>query len=240
MEVIGIIPARYGSARFPGKVIADLNGKPMVQHVWERAKKSLGLDDLLIATDDERVKTVAEGFGAKTVMTAKEHKSGTDRLIEVIFSIDANIVLNIQADEPMIETTMIDHLADTMKTNPDIQMATVAKKINDQAQINDPNIVKVVLNREGLALYFSRSPIPYPREREHAQYYKHMGLYAYTKDFLFTFAKLRVCPLELSEGLEQLRALYNGYGIKVLEVEHDIISVDTPEDLERVKGLIKE
>jgi len=239
MEAIGVIPARYYSTRFEGKVLAQICGKPMIQHVWERAKKAIALDELLIATEDERVKAVAERLGAKVVLTAKEHKSGTDRLTEAVFSIDAKIIVNIQGDEPLVHPSMIDILVDALSSDKSVQMATLAKRIDDPAQVNDPNVVKVVCDRSGYALYFSRSPIPYPRQKEQAHYYKHIGLYAYTKDFLFTFAKLRVSPLELAEGLEQLRVLSDGYKIKVLQTEYDTISVDTPEDLKKAEALLE-
>lgn len=242
MDVIGVIPARYSSTRFEGKVLADIGGKPMIQHVWERAKQALTLDDLIIACDDERIAKVAQGFGAKVVTTSKDHASGTDRICEVINPLDVKVVVNIQGDEPLIHPTMIDSAARALLDNPSISMATIMRAIEDEADINDPNVVKVVIDKNNFALYFSRSPIPC-----HAQgsdinlpiYFKHIGLYSYTKDFLFTYKILPVSYLERVERLEQLRVLEEGFRIKVIETKHDTIGVDTPEDLEKVKACLE-
>lgn len=239
MEVVGVIPARFGSTRFEGKVLAEICGKPMIQHIWEKAKEAKMLEDLLVATDDERVVKVVEGFGGKAVLTAAEHKSGTDRLVEAVFPIEARIVVNIQADEPLIQPSQIDILADALMSDPEIYMATLAKKIENGEDINNPNLVKVITDRDGFAIYFSRSPIPYPGRREEAVYYKHLGLYAYTKDFLFTYVNLCDSMLEKAEKLEQLRVLENGYKIKVIETNQDTIGVDTPEDLAKVESILK-
>jgi len=239
MEVIGIIPARFGSTRFEGKVLAEICGKPMIQHIWEKAKEAKVLEDLLVATDDERVAKVVEGFRGKAILTAKEQQSGTDRIVEAAFSMDARIIVNIQADEPLIQPSQIDILADALISDPEVYMATLAKKIKSEEDINDPNVVKVITDRNGFAIYFSRSPIPYPGNRETAVYYKHLGLYAYTKDFLFTYVNLRDSMLEKTEKLEQLRALENGYKIKVIETNLDTIGVDTPEDLIKVENILK-
>ncbi len=238
MDVIGIIPARYFSTRFEGKVLANILGKPMLQHVWERAKQALTLDDLIIACDDERVAAAAKGFGAKVVLTAKGHASGTDRICEVINSIDAKIVINIQGDEPLIHPTMIDTVARALLDNSSISMATVMKNIEDELVINDPNVVKVVIDKNNFALYFSRLPIPFRAKESEINfpvYFKHIGLYGYTKDFLFTYKNLPVSYLERVERLEQLRVLEEGYRIKVIETKYDTIGVDTIEDLEKVK-----
>lgn len=238
MDVIGVIPARLGSTRFQEKVLADLLGKPMIQHVWERAKQALVLDDLIIACDDERVARVARDFGAKVAMTSKGHASGTDRIIEVINPLDVKIVINIQGDEPLVHPMMIDAVARALIDDKKVSMATIMKKIEDPNLITDPNTVKVVVDRNNFALYFSRSPIPYHRENSEIKepvYYKHMGLYGYTKDFLFTYKNLPPSKLEKIECLEQLRVLEEGFRIKVVETKHDTISVDVPQDLERVK-----
>ncbi|MDD5730908.1 MAG: 3-deoxy-manno-octulosonate cytidylyltransferase [Candidatus Omnitrophica bacterium] len=238
MDVIGIIPARYSSTRFSGKVLADINGKPMIQHVWERAKQALILDDIIIACDDERVASVARGFGARVVLTAKAHISGTDRIIEVINPLDVKVVVNIQGDEPLIHPVMIDNAAQALLDNSGISMATVMRKIDDPSQVNDPHVVKVVVDKNNFALYFSRSAIPYHAEHSEIKnpvYYKHIGLYAYTKDFLFTYKNLPVSSLEKAERLEQLRVLEEGYRIKVIETNYDTMGVDTPEDLEKLK-----
>jgi 3-deoxy-manno-octulosonate cytidylyltransferase (CMP-KDO synthetase) len=214
----------------------------MVQHVWERAKKSLMLDELIIACDDERVQRVALDFGARVAMTAKGHASGTDRILEVINQLDVKVIVNIQADEPLINPQMVDVLARGVLDYPEVSMATlVVKKTEDCTFLNDPNVVKAVIDRNGYALYFSRAPIPLraPQSQESVcAYYKHIGMYAYTKDFLFTFKNLPEGALEKWEKLEQLRVLENGYKIKCIETKFETIGVDTPEDLERVKQIL--
>ena len=260
MNVIGIIPARWKSERFEGKVLANIAGKPMIQHVWERAKEAKLLDDIIIATDSEDVIKVVESFGGKAVFTSKDQPSGTDRITEVINPIDVKIVVNIQGDEPLMHPTMIDGLAGALLEDSSIPMATVAKRISDSKDIFNPNVVKVVKDRDGFALYFSRSPIPYVRKdsshhsivdfhswftsgnadkNDIGYYYKHIGIYAYTKDFLFTYTNLPKSKLEEAEKLEQLRAIENGYKIKVIDTEFDTIGVDTPEDLKKVEELIR-
>ncbi len=239
MEVIGVIPARYSSTRFEGKVLADILGKPMLQHVWERAKQALTLDDLIIACDNELVAAVAKGFGAKVVLTSKDHICGSDRIIEVVNPLDVKIIINIQGDEPLVHPMMIDSVAQTLMNDKKINMATLMKKIEDPKDILDPNVVKVVVDKFYFAMYFSRSPIPHLAKSSDIKdpvYYKHIGLYGYTKDFLFTFKNLPVSNLERIEKLEQLRVLEEGFRIKVIETKHDTIGVDTPEDLEKLKN----
>ncbi|PIP20073.1 MAG: 3-deoxy-manno-octulosonate cytidylyltransferase [Candidatus Omnitrophica bacterium CG23_combo_of_CG06-09_8_20_14_all_40_11] len=238
MDVIGIIPARYSSTRFQGKVLADILGKPMIQHVWERAKQALLLEDLIIACDDERVARVAQDFGAKVSMTAKGHVSGTDRIIEVVNPIDVRMVINIQADEPLIHPRMIDAVAQALLDDNAVSMATIMKQIDNVKDLNDPNVVKVVIDKNNFVLYFSRSPIPCHAKESEIKlpiYFKHIGLYGYTKDFLFIYKNLPVSYLERVERLEQLRVLEEGFRIKVIETKYDTIGVDTPEDLEKVK-----
>ena len=238
MDVIGVIPARYSSVRFEGKVLADIMGKPMVQHVWERAKQVRLLDEVIIACDHEAIADAATGFGAKVVMTSKSHDCGTDRIAEVVNPLDVKIIVNIQADEPLIHPTMIDSVARALLDNPKVSMATIMKKIEDQTLIIDPNVVKVVTDKNGFALYFSRSIIPYLADNSTIKapsYFKHIGLYGYTKDFLFTYKNLPASSLEMTEKLEQLRVLEEGFKIKVVETKFDTIGVDTPEDLEKVK-----
>jgi 3-deoxy-manno-octulosonate cytidylyltransferase (CMP-KDO synthetase) len=238
MDVIGVIPARYSSKRFEGKVLADILGKPMIQHVWERAKQALVLDDLIIACDDERVARAAEGFNAKVVFTAKAHLSGTDRIIEVVNPIDVKIVINIQADEPLIQPVMIDSVAQVLLDNPSVSMATLIKKITDTQELDDPNVVKVVIDKNNFALYFSRAAIPFHAHNSQVKspvYYKHIGLYGYTKDFLFIYKNLPVSNLETTESLEQLRVLEEGLRIKTVETKYETVGVDTPEDLKKVK-----
>jgi len=242
MDVIGIIPARYSSTRFDAKVLADILGKPMIQHVWERAKQALLLDDLIIACDDQRVADAARAFGAKVVLTAKGHASGTDRITEVINPLDVKVVINIQGDEPLIHPTIIDNVARALLDDESISIATVMQKIEDLSLINDPNVVKVVVDRNNFALYFSRAGIPFRAANSEVKspvYYKHIGLYGYTKDFLFTYRNLPVSSLEKIELLEQLRVLEEGFRIKVIETKYDTIGVDTPEDLEKVKAYLE-
>lgn len=237
MNVIGVIPARYASVRFEGKVLADLLGKPMIEHVWENAKKAKTLDDLVVACDDERIYKVVTAFGGKVVMTAKGHTSGTERLTEVVSDIDVKVVVNIQADEPLIHPSMIDDAVYPLLNNPEIVVSTLMKRIEHEEEISDANVVKVVVDKKGYALYFSRCPIPFVREEEPGMrvHYKHIGLYAYTKDFLFTYKQLAMSKLEKYEKLEQLRILENGYPIRVIETKYETIGVDTREELERVR-----
>jgi len=240
--IIGVIPARYSSTRFEGKVLADILGKPMIQHVWERARQAKFLDEVIIACDDERVVDVAREFGAKVVLTSKGHTCGTDRIIEIINPMEVKAVVNIQADEPLINPLMIDMIAQVLLEGDKVQMATIMKKIEDLNEINDPNVVKVVADKNRFALYFSRSAIPClapNSDEKEPLYYKHIGLYGYTKDFLFIYKNLPVSRLEKIEKLEQLRVLEEGYKIKVLETKTETIGVDTPEDLEKVKQYLQ-
>lgn len=237
MDVVGVIPARYASVRFEGKVLADLCGKPVLQHVWEAARRAKTLSELIVACDDERIFKAVEGFGGRAVMTAKEHASGTERIAEAVADLDVRVVVNIQADEPLIHPAMIDDVAYYLLNNEAEVMATLSKRIEHEEEIADANVVKVVADKKGHALYFSRCPIPFVREEEPGMrvHYKHIGLYAYTKDFLFTYKNLPVSKLEKFEKLEQLRVLENGYPIKVIETKFETIGVDTREDLEKVK-----
>lgn len=241
MNAIGVIPARLGSTRLAQKVLLDICGKPMIQHVWESAKKAKALDDVIIATDNEMVIDAAKRFGAKAVLTSVDHKSGTDRVTEVVNPLDVKVVVNIQGDEPLVHPSMINELAMALLADKNLVMATLAKKITDEKDIHDSNIVKVVLDKENFALYFSRAPIPYNREPKDGfltqNHYKHIGIYAYTKDFLFTFANMPESKLEQIEKLEQLRVLESGYKIKVIETKYDTKSVDVQNDLEIVKDL---
>lgn len=242
MDVIGVIPARYSSVRFEGKVLAEILGKTMLQHVWEKAKEAKVLDDLIIACDDERIAEAAGLFGAKVTLTSKGHQSGTDRICEVVNPLEVKVVINIQADEPLVHPTMIDTLARALLEDNSISMATLIKKIDNQDQINDPDVVKVAVAKNNFALYFSRAAIPYHAQNSQVKaplYYKHIGLYGYTKDFLFIYKNLPVSGLEKTECLEQLRVLEEGYRIKVIETKYDTIGVDTPEDLEKVKKYLK-
>lgn len=242
MDVIGVIPARYASTRFEGKILAPLLGKPMIQHVWEKAKQARSLERVIIACDDERVAQLARAFGAEAVLTSKSHQSGTDRIIEVVNFLEVKVVINIQGDEPLIQPAMIDSVARALLDEPTLTMATLMKKMENLKEVNDPHVVKVVVDKNNFALYFSRSPIPHRAENSLVKepvYYKHIGLYGYTKDFLFTYKNLPVSYFEKVERLEQLRVLEEGFRIKVLETSFDTIGVDTPEDLLRAEQLLK-
>jgi 3-deoxy-manno-octulosonate cytidylyltransferase (CMP-KDO synthetase) len=241
-KVVGVIPARFGSSRFYGKILADICGKPMIQRVYEQSNKSKLLDQLIVAVDDERVLKCVEGFGGRAVMTRPDHKSGTDRLAEAIEKIDADIVVNIQGDQPLFDSVMIDEAVRPMLEDPMLQMSTLKTKIGAE-DYYDPAVVKVVVDENDYALYFSRSLIPFSRDKAEVDVYEHVGLYVYRKDFLLEISKLPQTILEKTEMLEQLRVLEKGYKIKVVETKCDSISgisVDTPEDLAKVERLIKE
>ncbi len=237
MKVIGIIPARYSSTRFEGKILAELCGKPMIQHVWERARQARLLEDLIIACDDERVFSVCRSFGAHVAMTARGHASGSDRIAEVVQPLDVEVIVNIQGDEPLVQPRVIDALGQALLDDASVAMATVIKKIEDPGEIADPNVVKAVVDRHGFALYFSRAPIPFLAHGASASpvYFKHMGMYAYTKDFLFTYRNLPASALEATEKLEQLRVLEGGFRIKTIETASESVGVDTPQDLEKAR-----
>ncbi len=241
MRAVGVIPARWASTRFEGKVIAPIHGRPMIQHVWQRCKHSRFLEDIIIACDDERVLKTAQEFGAKAVMTSLSHASGTDRIAEAVRDINAEIIVNIQADEPLIHHNVIDDLVCAIRDDETVSMATVVKVMDTMAEVNNPNIVKAVIDRKGYALYFSRSVIPYNREKkglDQIRYYKHLGIYAYRKDFLMAFSKMPRSRLEETEQLEQLRALEAGVRIKTVVTDKETIGVDTPEDLAKVEAIL--
>jgi len=229
---IGIIPARYASTRFPGKPLALIHNKPMIQHVYERGKEA-GLDDLFVATDDERVKKIVESFGGKVIMTNPNHASGTDRCAEAarILHLENNdIIINIQGDEPFIRKEEI-HLLVDMFDNQEIQIATLAKPIATEEELNNPNKVKVVFSNSNRALYFSRSPIPHTSHLTPHTSYKHLGIYAYRNDILQQITQLPLSSLEEIEKLEQLRWLENDYTIHIQICHYESLAVDTPEDL---------
>ena len=242
MKNLGVIPARYRSTRLAGKVLLPIDGKPLVQHVYEKACQSKKLEEVWIATDDPRVQDAAARFGAKCIMTSASHRSGTDRIAEVISEVEAERVVNLQADEPLLEAAMIDTLLEGMEKDSSIQMATLCHAIVDERDLANPNVVKVVRDVEGNALYFSRHPIPYVREhssKEDNPWRKHIGIYTYTKPFLATWKQLKPTPLEKLEGLEQLRVLEHGFRIRVFDSPYETLGVDTMEDLERVKRILE-
>jgi len=243
LKAIGVIPARWGATRFEGKVLANLLGKPVIQHVWENAKNAKTLDDLVVACDDERILKVVKGFGGKAVYTSPDQPSGTDRLAEVVNPMNVDIAVNIQGDEPLMKPIMIDSLVIALQDEKIAQMATMVKKIEDDSELTNSNVVKAVIDKNGYAIYFSRYAIPYNRTGEadpkkRPVYYKHIGMYAFTKDFLFTFRNLPNSSLENAEKLEQLRVLENGYKIKTVETKFDTIGIDRPEDIKRAEDAL--
>jgi 3-deoxy-manno-octulosonate cytidylyltransferase (CMP-KDO synthetase) len=243
MKVICIIPARYASTRFPGKALADLLGKPMIQHVYERVLKARTLSFAAVATDDERIVAAVEGFGGRAIITAATHRSGTDRIAEAVSRLDiedSDIVVNIQGDQPLFEPSQIDEVAKPLLDDPAIPMSTLIYKIVREEEVSHPNAVKVVFDRDHFAIYFSRATIPYVRDKGHeGNYYKHHGIYAYRRAFLKEFTKLPEGILEKLEALEQLRALEHGYRIKVVETPYDSVEVDTRQELESVRRLLE-
>lgn len=240
-KIIAFIPARYSSSRFPGKPLALIKNKPMIQWVYEAVNNMSFIDDVYVATDDIRISKCIEEFGGKYILTSKDHNSGTDRIAECIKSINLNnedIILNIQGDEPMIKEEMIKTLISAFD-DKDVYMATLKKKIEDENEINNTNIAKVITDFKDYAIYFSRSVIPFNRDgKEKSVYYKHIGVYGYKKEFLLKFINLKERSLEKIEQLEQLRAIQNGYKIKVLETEHQSIGVDLVEHIKLVEDLI--
>jgi 3-deoxy-manno-octulosonate cytidylyltransferase (CMP-KDO synthetase) len=241
LRVTGIIPARWHSTRLEGKVLAEINGKPMVQHVYELCCQARLLSSTLIATDDVRVEAAARGFGAPVVLTSSDHQSGTDRVAEAARSLDCDVVVNIQGDEPMLNPVMINEVVAPLEKFPEVEFSTLKQRIINEDELNNPAVVKVVVDVDHYALYFSRSLIPYPTPGNSIETFEHIGIYAYRSTCLAKLAQLRPTPLEKSEGLEQLRALENGIRLYVVESGCRVkgISVDTPDDLEEVRQLMK-
>ena len=249
--IIAIIPARYGSTRFPGKSLALIEDKPMVQWVYERTKRSRLVTRVIVATDDERIRKAVSDFGGEAVMTSSDHPTGTDRIAEVARTLTCDIVVNVQGDEPLIHPNMIDETVAPLVDDVSIPMGTVCRKIEDRSEAFDPNVVKVVFDKKGFALYFSRAPIPWDRDRWAGKnsfgdmpfagpMYKHIGLYVYRRDFLLTYAKMPQTSLEAAEKLEQLRALESGHRIKTVVTGHESFGVDIPGDLSKILHLLKE
>jgi len=240
MSCAVIIPARYASTRFPGKPLHVIAGKPLIQHVWERCRHCRNVSAILIATDDERIATAACGFGADVCMTSPDHQSGTDRIAEAARSLpDATHIINVQGDEPLISPELVDELASRMAADPAIGMITAVHPLHDPALMDNPNIVKCVLTRDGRALYFSRSRIPHPRgSHPSLTCWRHMGIYGFSRIFLEQFVAWEPSPLEVTESLEQLRALENGAPIHIVITGHDSPGIDTPEQAREVEELI--
>jgi len=240
VEIVGVIPARFASTRFPGKPLIPILGKALVERVYLRAKRCLCLSNLLVATDDERILSFCENAGIPAIMTSDKHRSGTDRVSEVAEKISADAYVNIQGDEPLVSSQALDLLIGEA-INKKVKVATLAARLeNDAHEVRDPNVVKVVCDAQGFALYFSRSAIPYPRYTEHATYLQHVGVYYFTREALMKFSAFQQSPLELAEGLEQLRFLENGVPVFVVVSDYRPISVDTPEDVAKVERVLRE
>ncbi|MBR1730659.1 MAG: 3-deoxy-manno-octulosonate cytidylyltransferase [Selenomonadaceae bacterium] len=238
MKSICVIPARYSSTRLPGKPLKEICGVPMICIVYDRASQAKLIDKAIVATDDERIFKAVKDHGGEVMMTRADHPTGTDRLAEVANNFDnVDLIVNVQGDEPLIEPSLIDALISLFNDDENLQMATVATELKDIEEIKNPNNVKVVTDQNNYALYFSRSQIPYPRNANKSPFYKHIGIYAYRREFLLKYAKMSPTPLEQSESLEQLRALENGYKIKVLHSDNQFIGVDTEEDLKIVNEI---
>ncbi len=252
MTIVAIIPARFASTRLPGKPLSEIHGKTMIERVYERARAARRVDRVVVATDDERIASTVRGFGGEAVMTSPDHPTGTDRLAEAARAIDAEVVVNVQGDEPMLDPAGIDAAAGALLDDPSLPMATLSLPLRTVEEMLAPSVVKVVADAEGHALYFSRSPIPHLRLGAGADLRaaaeaavarglarKHVGLYAYRREALLRFASLPPSPLEEAEGLEQLRALHHGMRIKVVPMDGEGgVAVDTPGDLERVRALL--
>jgi 3-deoxy-manno-octulosonate cytidylyltransferase (CMP-KDO synthetase) len=240
LQIVVIIPARFASTRLPGKPLADIDGRPMIEHVYRRVSASPIVSQVIVATDDLRIATRVTGFGGKVRLTKATHLTGTDRLAEVAATLDCDIVVNVQGDEPLIDPNAIDEAVEPFFSDPGAQVTTLYRRISDPGELSNPNIVKIVVDRGGYALYFSRAPIPYTRDPRGGwpPLYRHIGLYAYRRSALMVLATLEPTPLERAEALEQLRALEHGIRIKAVETKYDSIGVDTPEDLELVRRLI--
>lgn len=247
MKATVVIPARYGSSRFPGKPLAQMAGKPMIQWVYERSREARGIGEVIVATDDERIRRAVEDFGGWVQMTSSAHETGTDRIAEVAQALSSEVIVNVQGDEPLIRPDMIESALQPFEEDPSLVMGTLKAPLTSAEEWASPHVVKVVVDRQDFALYFSRAPIPYDRDggREGAgcrasaaEGFKHVGLYAYRRDFLLTFAQLSPTPLERREKLEQLRALEHGYRIKVVSTSYEGVGVDKPEDLEKVAGYL--
>lgn len=245
--VLGVIPARYGSTRFPGKPLVRICSKPMIQHVYERAGDSKVIDKLIIATDNDEIYNCARSFGGEVVMTDESIPTGTDRTAEIAREYSYDIVLNIQGDEPLLEGAMLDRLAQPLIEDKTVSASTLVKRVTEERELTDPNMVRVILDKDGYALYFSRSVIPYYNYSDNKEdwinnhtYYRHIGLYGYRRDFLFTFVSLKESSLEKAERLEQLRVLENGYRMKAEVVDYTPYPVDVPEDIKIVEELMAE
>ena len=238
IDAVGVIPSRFRSTRFPGEALAVLSGRPLIQHVYDRSLSARSLDRVLVATDDERILKVVQGFGGQALLTSPDHRSGTDRLAEVARTVEAHIYVNIQGDEPLVDPRDIDQLVDTLQADPSIAMVTLREPITRREDLESPNVVKVVCGNSGNALYFSRAPIPHRRDGTPGTAHRHVGLYAYRRGLLMEFAAAEQGVLERLEQLEQLRVLEMGLTIRVLDAVGRSVGVDTPEDLARLQDAL--
>ena len=240
-QVVAIIPARYGSTRLPGKALSLIDGRPMVQHVYERTVKIRSVSRTIVATDDDRIAAVVHGFDGEVAMTRSSHSTGTDRVAEVARSLSEEIVVNVQGDLPFLQSSMLEEAVAMIREDSSLPMATLKTPIYDEQELLRPQVVKVVSNRQGDALYFTRSPVPYRRQGSTSVLaYRHIGLYVFQREFLIRFSELEPTPLEQAEQLEQLRALEHGFRVRVTEVADDLgVEVDTPDDLERARALAR-
>jgi 3-deoxy-manno-octulosonate cytidylyltransferase (CMP-KDO synthetase) len=239
VSAIAIIPARYQSTRLPGKALAEIAGRPMIAHVYERAAAAALVTRVIVATDDRRILDAVLAFGGEAVLTSASHPSGTDRLAEVAASLDCDVVVNVQGDEPLLASAAIDAVVAPFALDPALEMSTLRRRITDPAEFLNPNVTKVVVDRAGFAMYFSRAGIPFTRPGQPpVTAWAHVGLYAYRRATLLRLAALPPTAIEQAEALEQLRALEHGIRIKAIETSHDTIGVDTREDLERVRALL--
>jgi len=242
-RVVVVIPARYGATRLPGKPLVMLAGKPMIQRVYERAKLAQRADQVIVATDDERILKAVEGFGGEARMTRTDHRTGTERVAEVAAHVAGDVFVNVQGDEPLLDPAAVDKAVSSLLEEPQAPISTVATPVKTPGDIMDPNVVKTVLDFDGNALYFSRAPIPWVRDtgsKIQVRHLKHLGLYVFQRDALLEYPTLPQGELERIEQLEQLRWMENGWKIRVAEVEHDAVSVDVPADVERVERLLRE
>ena len=241
MKVCAVIPARYESSRFPGKPLVKILEKSMIQWVYERTARCPEIQKTVVATDDKRIFEEVQSFKGKAVMTSPHHKSGTDRIAEAIevLQVDADIVLNVQGDEPVLKTTMLENLIEAFQ-DPTVQMATFKKEIFTREEIQDSTIVKVVTDTKGNAIYFSRSPLPFNRDGIPVKYFKHIGIYGYRREFLLQYTSWPQTPLELAEQLEQLRVIENGFNIRVIETKYQSLGVDLPEHIPLVEQILLE
>ena len=237
VKALGVIPARLGSTRLPEKILRSISGKPMIQHVWECAKRAKKLEDVIVATDDARIQKCVEGFGGKAFMTRSDHPNGTSRIAEVMGHFKQDLVINIQGDQPLVDPKALDEMVSIFERSKDVEMLTLAVRMTDKASFENPNVVKIVCDGEGDALYFSRATIPFFQGKQDCafSFLKHLGVYGYRRDFLLEFVAWKPGILENIEKLEQLRVLERGRSIRVIETKYDFISVDTEEDLQEVE-----